>query len=85
MANPHQMAAVLFRHQAHGTARRRFDQEGSSLGAGTVGNRVAVVALVILQKEGELGLVAVPCVPDLHDDSSNIAGPTEQRRSKSCH
>ena len=54
-------------------------------GTGTVGNRVAVVALVILQEERELGLVAVSCVPDLHGDPSNIAGPGGQRRSKSRH
>lgn len=81
----HQPASVLFRHQAQGTARRRFDQEGCARGTGPVGNGVAVVALVVLQEEGELGLVSTSCVPDLHGDSSNIAGPGEQRRSKSCH
>ena len=82
---PHQPAATLFRHQAQGTARRRFDQEGCTCGAGPVGNGVAIVALVVLQEEGELGLVSTSCVPDLHGDSSNIAGPGGQRRSKSRH
>ena len=32
-------------------------------------DRIAVMAFVIFQQEGELGLVAVFCVPDLHGGS----------------
>jgi hypothetical protein len=42
------------------------------------------VAFVILQQDGELGLVAVFWMPDLHGDRSNIAGPNRQSRSKSA-
>jgi hypothetical protein len=65
-------------------AGRWVDQEGGARRAGAVAHRIAVVAFVILQQDGELGLVTAFCVPDLHGGRSNTAGREQQRRSKSA-
>ena len=63
---------------------RRWLDEMSRIGrTGAVLHRMAVVALVVLQEEGELGFITRSCVPDLHGGSSNTAGRQRQSPAKS--
>src|SRR5258708_9813737 len=79
-----QQPALQLGDQAQRAAVRRRDQEGCAGRGGATRNGVAVVMLVFLEQMGEMGLVALPSVPDLHSGSSNIAGSSQQRPSKSA-
>src|SRR5262249_41086550 len=78
----HQLALQLG-HQAKRAAMRRRHQEGRARPACAPRNSVAVVVLVLLEQMGEMSLVALSRVSDLHGGWSNTAGPGQQRRPKS--
>src|SRR5258708_10383595 len=77
-----QQPALQLGDQAQRAAVRRRDQEGCAGRAGATRNGVAVVMLVFLEQMGEMGLVALPSVPDLHSGSADITWSGHPNTSK---